>query len=275
MKHIPPAAPPIRSTVPGPSPELLAAVARMRPVSPRVPILTMLWLGLCGGILPAARLGLGSLRPDLNALPRIWLGSMLALLVACVLIPLGRATLPARGQVTPDGRRAGRAAFRASVLAVVAGVAFPLHPATRHAGRVAAGTAGVVTTGFLLSSVHGLLFALGVAAPLVLCGLWRLRRLAVVDLGRLGAAFGAAGGALGAMTSFLTCPDPGALHAGLIHGGGVVAAAMAGFLAGAWVARRHRAWPRPRCGRQPTAELPSSSASSSALAPRNSVRPPA
>jgi hypothetical protein len=275
MDDTDPASPPLRSTVPSPSPELLAAVASMRPVSPRVPVLTTLWLGLCGMVLPAARLALGSLRPDLDSLPRIWLGSMLALWLGCVLFPLGSATLPARGQVTPDGRRAGRAAFRTSVLSVVAGLAFPLHPATNLAGRIAAGIPGVATTGFLLSSVRGLLLALVVAAPLIVCGLWRLRRLAVVDLGRLGSAFGAAGGALGAITSFLTCPDPGAFHAGLIHGGGVVAAALAGFLAGAWLARRCRARPRPRRNRQPAAEHPSSNASSSALHTRNSVRPPA
>jgi hypothetical protein len=234
----------------------------------------MIRLGLCASILPAARLALGPLRPDLEAFPRIWLGSMLALWLGCVLIPLGRATLPARGQVTPDGRRAGRAAFVASVLSVVAGLAFPPHPATHLAGRVAAGLPGVATTGLLLSSVRGLLFALVVAAPLIVSGLWSLRRLAVVDLGRLGSAFGAAGGALGAMTSFLTCQDPGALHAGLSHGGGVVAAALAGFLAGAWLASRHWARQRPRCNRQPAAEIPSSRASSKALETRNSVRPP-
>jgi hypothetical protein len=71
---------------------------------------------------------------------------------------------------------------------------------------------------------------LEVSAPVIVAGTLSLRRVAILDPWRLGAALGAAGGALAGLTLHLTCPDSRPVHLALAHAGGVVMSAVAGAL---------------------------------------------
>jgi hypothetical protein len=164
------------------------------------------------------------LRQDLSALPAAWLVAVALVWLGGFAIPLILALLPRRHQVLPDARRAGRVACLAALTLVLTGLLFTVDapgvtilPKTRWAG-------------FLPLWWHCVSFSLKATVPALLVASIALRRMTVVNLSYLGAAVGAAGGALSGLTLHGLCPFGGALHVGLAHGGGVVIGAALGAL---------------------------------------------
>jgi hypothetical protein len=209
---------------PAPSSALLSAIDSMRPVRTRVPLRTLLVVAAAAAVFPIAAVALYPLRRDLHALPPLWVAGVAIVWLAGFLIPLATALIPPLGQVLPDGTRVGRVAVLASLTLVLMGLLFTVDapgitilPKTRWAG-------------FFHLWWHCVSFSLKVSIPAVVVGAVVLRRLPVVSLTRLGAAIGAAGGALSGLTLHGICPYGGAPHVGLAHGGGVVIGALLGAL---------------------------------------------
>ena len=120
--------------------------------------------------------------------------------------------------------RAARVAVLAALTLVLTGLLFTVDapgvtilPETRWAG-------------FLPLWWHCVSFSLKATVPMLLVAAIALRRMTVVNLSYLGAAVGAAGGALSGLTLHGLCPYGGAAHVGLAHGGGVVIGAALGAL---------------------------------------------
>ena len=209
---------------PAPSPALLQAVGSSKPVRTRVPLRTLLVVAAAAAVFPIAAIALFPLRRDLRALPPVWIAAVALVWLAGFLFPLCAAVLPAKGQVLPDGTRAGRTALLAALTLVLTGLLFTVD---------APGVTILPKTtwdGFWHLWWHCVSFSLKVSVPALLVGGFALRRLTVASLGRLGAAIGAAGGALSGLTLHGLCPYGGAPHVGLAHGGGVVIGALLGAL---------------------------------------------
>jgi Negative regulator of sigma F len=209
---------------PAPSPALLASIGAMQPVRTRVPFRTLLVVAAAACVFPVVAIALYPLRRDLGALPPLWLGSVALAWLAGFVVPLAVAMLPPRGQVLPDGARAARTALLASLTLVLMGLLFTVDapgvtilPKTKWAG-------------FFHLWWHCVSFSLKVTVPAVVTAAVLLRKVAVASLVRLGAAVGAAGGALSGLTLHGLCPYGGAPHVGLAHGGGVVIGALLGAL---------------------------------------------
>ena len=215
----------LQSTRPHPpSPALWASIERMRPVRTRVPLRTLLVLAAASCVYPICAIALYPLRRDLPALPSGWLVGVALVWLSGFVVPLVVAVLPRRGQVLPDTARAGRATFLAATTLVLMGLlvtvdapGYTILPRTTWAG-------------FFHLWWHCVSFGLKVSVPTVLVGALLFRPLAVANLSRLGAAVGAAGGALAGLTLHGLCPYGGAPHVGLAHGGGVVIGALIGAL---------------------------------------------
>jgi hypothetical protein len=144
--------------------------------------------------------------------------------LAGFVVPLALAVLPRRGQVLPDGVRAGRAAFLTCSTLVLVGLLFTVDaPGATILPRT-------TWAGFAKLWWHCVSFGLKVSIPLLIFSALVLSRVAVISVGRLGAAVGAAGGALAGLTLHGLCPYGGAVHVGLAHGGGVVIGAIIGAL---------------------------------------------
>ncbi|MFL5304532.1 MAG: NrsF family protein [Polyangia bacterium] len=209
---------------PGPSAALLAAVAHARPVRTRVPIRTLLVVAAAAAVFPVAAVAVYPFRKDLHALPPMWVAAIALVWAAGFVFPLAAAILPRPGQVLPDGRRAGGAALLAALTLMLVGLLFTVDaPGVTILPRT-------TWDGFLHLWWHCVSFSLKVSVPAVLAGALVFRKLAVANLGRVGAAIGAAAGALSGLTLHGLCPYGGAPHVGLAHGGGVVIGALLGSL---------------------------------------------
>jgi len=135
--------------------------------------------------------------------------------------------VPPRGHVLPDGDRAFRAALvAASVLISISFFALwragPSFPGSSQTWQ------GCLFDGAKLS------------APTILAGTFVLRRVALADSWRLGAALGAASGSLAGLTLHFTCGSASPAHVALAHGGGVVLGAILGALSLALLVRLRR-----------------------------------
>jgi hypothetical protein len=209
---------------PPPSATLLADIAKMRPVRTRVPLWTLLIVAAATAVYPVAALAMYPLRRDLFALPRPWVVCVALTWLAGFIVPLTLAVMPRPGQVLPDGARAGRAAVLASLTLVLLGLLFTVD------------APGVT---IVPSSIWDMFrhywwgcvsFGLKISIPAVLVAAAALRKVAVSRLPALGAAVGAAGGALAGLVLHALCPVGGAFHVGFAHGGGVVLGALLGAL---------------------------------------------
>jgi hypothetical protein len=213
------------STPPAPpSNALLASVNAMRPVRMRVPFRTLLVVAAAAVVFPTVAISIYPLRRDLKALPPLWFAAVALVWLAGFIIPLTAAILPRSGQVLPDGTRARRTAILASLTLVLTGLLFTVDipgvtilPPMRWAG-------------FGRMWWHCVSFSFKVTIPAVFVAAIALRKLAAAHLARLGAAIGAAAGALSGLTLHGLCPYGGAEHVGLAHGGGVVIGALLGAL---------------------------------------------
>jgi hypothetical protein len=200
---------------------LLDAVAAMRPVRTRRPLLALVVVGLLSAAWASVAPIAFRLRPDLPYLPRAWWIAVALAWFGGAGALLFLAIVPRRRTVLPDGVRAGRAALLAATALVSLGLFFtrdaPPHTILlQGAHALALGVARCTT------------FAVVVALVPILVGLAAVRRAVLQGAWRFGAAFGAAGGALGGLVLHALCPVGGGLHVGIAHGGGVVAGALLG-----------------------------------------------
>jgi hypothetical protein len=196
---------------------LLEAVSTMRPVRTRVPGRTLLVVLGVGLIWPVAAVLHGT-RPDLPFLPVAWVVLMALAWAAGVVAPLVAALIPRRGEVLPDGARAGRVAAACASLLVLLGLVATVDVPGKT----------VIPLSFGRAWWHCVSFALKVAAPVLIAGALVLRRLHPVGSWRMAAALGAAGGALGGLTLHFICGYGGGLHVGLAHAGSVALGAAIG-----------------------------------------------
>jgi hypothetical protein len=216
----------LRDVAPPPpaSAALRASIDAMKPVRTRVPLRTLLVVMAAACAYPVSAVAIYPLRQDLSALPAAWLIAVALVWLAGLSIPLALALLPGKRQVLPNAARAARVAVLAALTLVLTGLLFTVDapgvtilPETRWAG-------------FLPLWWHCVSFSLKATVPMLLVAAIALRRMTVVNLSYLGAAVGAAGGALSGLTLHGLCPYGGAAHVGLAHGGGVVIGAALGAL---------------------------------------------
>jgi hypothetical protein len=209
---------------PPPSAALMASVSAMRPVRTRVPLWTLLIVAVATSVYPVVALALYPLRRDLHALPKLWFATVALAWLAGFVVPLTLALIPRAGQVLTDGARAGRAALLVTLTLVLVGFLLTVD---------APGITLVPTSVWEMFRHYWwgcVSFGLKVSIPAVLVAGVLLRKVAVSRLRALGAAIGAAGGALAGLALHALCPVGGALHVGFSHGGGVVIGALLGAL---------------------------------------------
>ena len=142
---------------------------------------------------------------------------------AGVVAPLVAALIPRRGEVLADGARAGRVAAVCASLLVLLGLV----------ATVDAPGKTTIPESFVRGWWHCVTFGLKVAVPVLIASAVVLRRVHPVGSWRVGAALGAAGGALGGLTLHFICGYGGGLHVGLAHAGAVVLGAGVGAGVGA------------------------------------------
>jgi hypothetical protein len=219
------------SALPPPLAGALAAdLAHLTPVPTRRPVRSLLALLALGLATPVAVRLIVGLRPDWGQLPGGAMAIGAAGWLALFVVPLTLAVLPDRGQVLANHRRAGRAALVSIAVAIGLVVIAPVGPET----DVLPG--GVADN--LPLAWHCARSALTMALPLVVLVAWSLRRLLPVGSGRIGAAVGAAGAALGGLSLHLGCGYGGLHHLLMGHAGGFLLGVLAGGIIVAAVARR-------------------------------------
>ena len=206
-----------RPPIPPASGALLEAVRTMRPVRTRVPRRALLLVLGVGLVWPVAAV-IHRTRADLSFLPLAWVVAMALAWAAGVVAPLVAALIPRRGEVLPDGARAGRVAAVCASLLVLLGLV----------ATVDAPGKTTLPASFASGWWHCASFGLKIAAPVLMVSALVLRRLHPVGSWRVAAALGAAGGALGGLTLHFICGYGGGLHVGLAHAGAVVLGAAIG-----------------------------------------------
>lgn len=214
----PPITDPVEQQLPPPPPgaALAGAVAAMQPVRTRVPIRALLLVLAVGLLWPIVAV-VGSRRADLPFLPASWVVVMALVWTGGVVAPLVAAILPRRGQVLADTARAGRVAAVCSAVLVLLGLVATVDVAET-----------VIPRSFPAAWWHCISYGLRVTAPVLLIGALVLARKHPVGSWRVGAALGAAGGALGGLTLHFICGYGGGLHVGFAHAGGMVVGALVG-----------------------------------------------
>ena len=206
-------------SAPPPGVALLDAVARMRPVRPRVPVRALAAVLGVGLVLPVVMLMRGT-RADLPFLPVAWVVAMAAAWTVGVVLPLAAAVLPRRGEVLPEAARAAQVAALCAAALVLLGLV----------ATVDAPGKTTIPTSFARAWWHCASFGLKVAVPVLLASALVMRRLYPLGSWRVAAALGTGGGALGGLTLHFICGYGGGLHVGLAHAGGVVLSALLGAL---------------------------------------------
>lgn len=212
---------PSERPAPPPSAALLAAMEPLKPVRTRTPRLALAVVALAGAVWPLYAVAVKPWRADLDALPWTWFVPVALLWLGGFVVPLTLALLPPKGQVLPDSGAAGRAALVAAAGLTLVGL-FTVDAPGRT--RLPADT----WADFSHWWWHCISFSLKVVIPSLVVGIAALARVMLVGAARLGAAVGAAGGALAGLTLHGLCPYGGVLHVALAHGGGVVLGAVLG-----------------------------------------------
>lgn len=213
--------PPFSASAPRPSGALLDAIERTEPVRTRAPHRTIAIVALAALAYPIYVVTQFPLRQDLSALPMGWFIPVALLWLAGFVLPLTLALLPVRGQVLPNEGRAGRLAIVFAVALTLVGLFTIDAP-----GRTIMPAGG--WQGFWFSWWHCIAFGMRIVVPALVAGTVALARVMLVGAARLGAAVGAAGGALSGLTLHGLCPLGGVLHAMFAHGGSVVLGALLG-----------------------------------------------
>jgi hypothetical protein len=171
-----------------------------------------------GSAYPAWTVVSSSLRSHPGNLTTLWLAEQVALWFAGFVVPLALTLLPPRGHVMPEGRRALPPALLLAAIVAGAGIG------ERAAGH---GPHSAPAAWWL----DCLLGGMKLAAPAIAAGAFALRRIALVDSWRLGAALGVTAGSLASQTLHLVCGDLSPIHPAVVHGGLIIADAVIGTLA--------------------------------------------
>lgn len=209
---------------PPPAAELLAKLGGMKAVRTRGRFAALAAVGAAGIVGPIALLILMPWRRDLSALPPAWVAGAAAIWFGGFAASLVAALVPARGDVLPSAGRASRVAL-AAFAALAAFTLFGSVEAPGISPRVPPGAWPLVVSCLRCISV-----LLPVAVVFLLAGIVVLRRVLPMGARRIGAALGAAGGAMGGFVLLWHCPLAQTAHVVLGHLGGVLLAAAAGAL---------------------------------------------
>lgn len=196
----------------------------LRPVRVMAPYMVFALIGLTGLLYGTAMLLFMDLRPDLADLPTAWLVIYSSAWLASFAAVAYLASVPVRGQVSPNWRYAGLAAMTASVGFVIGGLLF-------HESAPGVSVVGEASMDDLLG--HGVgCIGVGLLSALVpvLLGALLLRGRLPVGSHWAGAGLGAAGGSLGGLILQLHCHVADGLHLGVVHGGVVAIGAVIGAL---------------------------------------------
>ena len=228
-----PETPPLPSALvpPAPAGRLRAELANLKPVPTRVPTRQFLWLATVALLAPLVLRLLVGLRPDWAHLPTGQVVLGIVGWLAAFLLPLALAVIPPRGQVLGNQRRAGWTALASVAAAVMLAFAAPVAP-----GQTAMPGGGLADN--LALGWHCAQSALLIMVPVLGLGIWTLRQVLPMGAGRVGAALGAAGAALGGLSLHLGCGYGGAHHLLLGHAGAVALGALLGGIVVAAVAGR-------------------------------------
>jgi hypothetical protein len=210
--------------LPPPDAALLSEIDAIKPVRTRVPLRSMLLLGLAATAAVCTYLLVYGPRRDLAALPRLWVIAIAMAWSVGVLGALIRATLPRKGDVLPDPARAGWTAGVVSAALLLLGLF-----ATVDAPGVTVIPA-TTWSSFTRRWWHCIDLSLRAIFPLLLLAGLLQRRLFPVGGARIAAALGAAAGAVAGLSLHLVCPIGGALHVGLAHAGAVTLGAILAML---------------------------------------------
>jgi hypothetical protein len=209
---------------PPPSPALMDLVRASPPVPRRRPLKAFALIVVASLVVVAAHVHALDVRHDRGALPAWWFWTMTGAWLIAFGAPLAIALLPRRRSMFADTRLAQIAAFAIPALALA--MALFLRIDAPPATIIPATTAKALTsiercllTGIEMAAVP---FALGVLvlrrSPLPLRARW------------IGAALGAANGALAGLMLHMHCWIGGALHCGVAHAGQAVLGAIVGAL---------------------------------------------
>jgi hypothetical protein len=220
---VPPIPVPSQRPAPRPGVALLDALKQAEPVRTRAPYRTVAIVALAALAYPIYVVTQFPLRKDLSALPMGWFIPVALLWLAGFILPLTLALLPVRGQVLPNEGRAGRVAIVFAVALTLVGL-FTIDAPGRT--LMPANT----WDDFWHYWWHCIFFGMRIVLPALVAGTVALARVMLVGAARLGAAIGAAGGALTGLTLHGLCPIGGVLHAMFAHGGAVVIGALLGAL---------------------------------------------
>ena len=210
--------------VPPPSPALLGMVHgdAGRAAQTRVPARTFALVVAAALVAVAAMVALTGVRTDLHDLSLVWFLGTACAWLAAFLVPLGIAILPRRGSVLADSGRAAIAAFAIPI--AVTAMSFAL--------RVDAPSTFIPAPDRQLHYIFNCLRAGigGVAIPFAIAVFTLRRAAAPVRTVWIGAAAGAANGALAGLLLHAHCPIGGALHVVLGHAGASIVGAIVGAI---------------------------------------------
>jgi hypothetical protein len=159
-------------------------------------------------------------RADASLVPRPWLVLVALAWGIGFLSVLAVTMVPRRGSMLPDPVRVAVASLLGPVAMIALGAT--VGGAQPHAA--------VAWGGELRQSALCLFSALEIGAVPFVGAALVLRRALPIETRAVGAALGAAGGALGALALHFRCGVGGALHVGVAHGGAALVGAVVGAL---------------------------------------------
>jgi hypothetical protein len=209
--------------VPAPAPALMQQVRAARPVRLRRPGRTWLLVAMVALAYPLYAFSVIPVRADLPGLPVGWFVAVGLLWLVGFVALLSAALLPPSGQVLPRERWSGTLALLAATVLIATGLLFTVDAAGQTIVPAATWEA------FVHNWWHCISFSGRIVLPVLVAGLLALRRFAPLGMWKLGAAMGAAGGAMAGLTLHGLCPIGGGLHVGLAHGGAVALGALLGW----------------------------------------------
>jgi hypothetical protein len=183
----------------------------MKPVRTRSPGRTLAALLAVWSLYAAIPLVAFRLRPDLPFLPAAWVATVGLVWLLGFVVPLAMAVMPRQGQVLPDGARALSTAAAAAAVMVLVSAVFTAE-APGHSASLP----------LLIGVRNCLTFAVIFSVIPVGTALFVLRRALPAGSWRVGAAVGAASGALACLVLHLLCPVAGASHTVFAHASAVV-----------------------------------------------------
>jgi hypothetical protein len=209
-----------REVAPPPPAELKQRLGGFAKVRTRKPWLSFAIVAILAMGWGALSLAVHPVRQDLPWLPVVWVGVVAGVWLLAFVLPLWRVMVPPRGQVLPDERTGELLAYFAAIAVTAVSVLW-----TRDAPGHSK-----VPEDFMIVAWHCLRFNLLICAGVAAVAVIALRKMIKLSSWRLGAAIGAAGGALGGLTLHFLCAYATPSHVAIGHAGGVIVGAALGAL---------------------------------------------